>query len=448
MKKAVSRILYAMFFLFVAMFAVSCIMLMENSIGGDDGDGRNLRAVRIDDSAPQVGKYKRIEAPDLISEDMDGVCVSHYGYDALTDSSEAELYDRIARSVYNISEEPDENGKFSTRRIRLLGVHLSEAGIRRSLNAFLSDSPHVFWLDNLFGYAYSGNDTIVECYSLMDSKDCDERIGLLSEKVNEILSGLNPLMDSYEKERFLHDKLLMQCQYKDGVSGISDGWQYFTSYGALINGEAVCEGYAKAIQILMLRSGIPCYIVRGTADGVEHMWDIVQISDSWYHLDSTWDDNEDIVGYEYFNVTTEMIMNDHIISPLNSELVDRSGSTESSNFFLPECNSEQMNYYTVESFLVEGFDSINDDMLINYIVTRVKDGSRFLPIRISDELDYDQVVDKLFYSSPYKFYYYIDVANERLKDSLIIERDGIRILKNESKRTLRVRVNLGGDAAA
>ena len=64
-----------------------------------------------------------------------------------------------------------------------------------------------------------------------------------------------------------------------------------TAYGALANGEAVCEGYACAAKILLNKLGIPCDIQFGTCtDGGGHAWNLVQLEGQWYQMDVTWND--------------------------------------------------------------------------------------------------------------------------------------------------------------
>lgn len=55
-------------------------------------------------------------------------------------------------------------------------------------------------------------------------------------------------------------------------------------YGALINKECVCEGYAKAFEYLCRKSNINClYVV-----SKRHAWNYVQIAGQWYSVDTTW----------------------------------------------------------------------------------------------------------------------------------------------------------------
>ncbi len=83
-----------------------------------------------------------------------------------------------------------------------------------------------------------------------------------------------------------------------------------TPYGALVKGEAVCEGYARAVKAVLDEMGIENVLVQGVY--VEdsymgpHMWNYVRMEDSrWYLLDATMGDgitagSSTASGTEYF----------------------------------------------------------------------------------------------------------------------------------------------------
>ena len=84
--------------------------------------------------------------------------------------------------------------------------------------------------------------------------------------------------------------------------------------GALIDGRAVCDGYAKAVKMLCDAKGIPCIVVAG--DAVQngrtesHAWNYVQMEDgAWYALDTTWDDRGDHAVTSYFLVGADTLVN-------------------------------------------------------------------------------------------------------------------------------------------
>lgn len=52
----------------------------------------------------------------------------------------------------------------------------------------------------------------------------------------------------------------------------------------------VCEGYAKAFQLLCDRAGIPCILAVKMEKTGNHAWNYVKIGQLWYAVDVTWND--------------------------------------------------------------------------------------------------------------------------------------------------------------
>lgn len=121
-------------------------------------------------------------------------------------------------------------------------------------------------------------------------------------------------MTDYEKELALHDYLVTHCVYSEDANQ-QPGSDIYRAYGALVNQNAVCNGYAEAMHILMMCAEVQTQFVIGTADGIDHAWNLVQLDGSWYHLDSTWDDpkpdqrNEAL--HPYFNVNDSVMEQKH-----------------------------------------------------------------------------------------------------------------------------------------
>lgn len=122
-------------------------------------------------------------------------------------------------------------------------------------------------------------------------------------------------MTDYEKELALHDYLITHCVYseKEEQGPASD---VYRAYGALVNHDAVCNGYAEAMQLMLLSAGVHSKFVIGTADGIDHAWNLVELDGKWYHLDTTWDDPRPDQGddtlHPYFNVTDEIMAENHV----------------------------------------------------------------------------------------------------------------------------------------
>ena len=105
------------------------------------------------------------------------------------------------------------------------------------------------------------------------------------------------LPSSYEKVRAVHDFLCKRIAYTP------DEFYSHTAYGALLNGSAVCDGYALSFQRFMDVLGIPCYIATGVRNNEPHAWNLVQLDGQWYHIDVTWDDQTWGIIRDYFLIS-------------------------------------------------------------------------------------------------------------------------------------------------
>ncbi len=61
----------------------------------------------------------------------------------------------------------------------------------------------------------------------------------------------------------------------------------YTAWGALVEGKAVCQGFAQLYYRLAREAGISCRIVAGNRDGEPHAWNIVESGGVWYHVDAS-----------------------------------------------------------------------------------------------------------------------------------------------------------------
>ena len=114
-------------------------------------------------------------------------------------------------------------------------------------------------------------------------------------------SLVDPSMSEYERVKAFHDYLCDTVTYREY------GQTAHTAYGALVNHASVCQGYTQAMDLLCYLSGIDCAHIfgKGTSDGVteDHSWVRVNIGGGWYNIDTTWDDQESYISYEYFLVS-------------------------------------------------------------------------------------------------------------------------------------------------
>lgn len=199
--------------------------------------------------------------------------------------------------------------------------------------AIYRDQPQLFWIKNTLRSKYGLFSTIVEISTNSLRKNFSENQRLFRLKINDYLEGLDGLSD-FEKERKIHDRLAKNITYE-----YSDLDQ--TSFSALVKNNAVCAGYSRAFQLLMIEVGIPCFYVVGPTHYLGkskaglHAWNIVELDGEFYNLDLTWDDSYDsyapgIIGHTYYNCTDEQIGVDHDRDELSIRL--------------PACNSTRHSF--------------------------------------------------------------------------------------------------------
>lgn len=159
----------------------------------------------------------------------------------------------------------------------------------------------------------------------------------------EIIALTDESMSDYEKLKIFHDYLVLNVE-SDEEDPYSD-----SVYGALVQKKALCEGYAKAFSYLCNIAGIENIIVTGYTD-VYHMWNMVRLGDSWYHVDVGWDKPvealsaryPDMVLYQYFLAGDSVMENNRIISNML--------------FDPPSADSTDMNYFTMEDRYASAYD--------------------------------------------------------------------------------------------
>ncbi len=139
-----------------------------------------------------------------------------------------------------------------------------------------------------------------------------EAIKLYDKTVEILKITVKDGMSDYEKELKIHDYIVSHCEY--GYVDTAKKYAY-RAYGALVNGKAVCNGYAEAMALLLTCAGVENSIINGYADDEPHAWNLVCIDGSWYQVDATWDDplpdRGDFAGHMYFNVTDEIMDERH-----------------------------------------------------------------------------------------------------------------------------------------
>lgn len=192
--------------------------------------------------------------------------------------------------------------------------------LKNIFSAVVNDHPELFWVETAYAgkYVRSGQCVELDLRFNRTAQDLDSEKAYFTENADQIIAGAQNLSGNYEKERFVHDALLDKISYDPGAE------MNQSAYSALVNGQTVCAGYARAFQYILQQLGIPCYYCTGYA-GESHAWNIVALDDGYYNVDTTWDDTGSGT-YDYFNKTDEDYAGNHIRQELS--------------VYLPLCNGQ------------------------------------------------------------------------------------------------------------
>lgn len=195
-----------------------------------------------------------------------------------------------------------------------------EQQAKQLYEAFLQDNPQFFYLGGKYSFdgRQTGERKEFSTLTLTYTMNAKQRVKAkqkLETVVNEILENM-PDSGDFEKELYLHDSLAKYCRYDEQAATsktpLEEYPASFTAYGALVDGVAVCEGYSRAMQYLLLCAGMEATIITGYDEQKQaHMWNVVRVDGEQYHLDVTWNDRDDKVTHTYFNLSDEAIGKTH-----------------------------------------------------------------------------------------------------------------------------------------
>ncbi len=126
-----------------------------------------------------------------------------------------------------------------------------------------------------------------------------EQEAAVDEKVDEVLTDLDVTnKNDYQKIRATYDYICEHTVYDYDNLEDDEYKLKYTAYAALIDGKAVCQGYALLFYRLALELGVDSRLISGTGNGGAHGWNITELNDVYYNLDTTWDAGES--EYSYF----------------------------------------------------------------------------------------------------------------------------------------------------
>ncbi len=167
---------------------------------------------------------------------------------------------------------------------------------------------------------------------------------------NFIKKNIKADMNDFEKEMAVARYIQKKCKY-DYATYRGDAKKNklsYCSYNVLINGKAVCQGYAEAFQELCESAGLSTRIVSNS----NHAWNLVKLDGQWYHVDITWAD-DDSKGHKglakgYINLTDDQVSKIESHRTWKASYYDVHGTGD-----LPTADGDVYDVYTTNDYIEE-----------------------------------------------------------------------------------------------
>ena len=337
---------------------LSGLLLNTEQTNNNNTNIENLETnIQVDNNInPTVNNQEEVNTPILDpiidenpnnEQETEESIVSSYYYNQLN-SNAKKIYDGLKTNKQNLISGNyviDYDTEFNTVLNTEGGMETFSQDFQSAWNAFSYDNVDLFYIDvtkvtltsnyydigGIRTYKVSigpGENNNYFSSSFNNQSQVEDATSYL-ENIKEQMIEQTSNDDVYTKIAKVHNWLIYFISYEESETSKDE----HTIYGALRNGKAVCEGYARAFKYLMDGLNVPCVLVSGTAlnsqgETETHAWNYVQINNNWYAVDVTWDDPVVIGGgeqtndmkYRYFLKGSDNFFTDHTEDGVISEL--------------------------------------------------------------------------------------------------------------------------------
>jgi len=259
---------------------------------------------------------------------------------------------------------------------------LDTNGLNRVFQALLLDQPLLLQISSVHYTTRTLGDKPVAFIPeyRMGPVEYRERCVALARACASIAAG----GDEFERELALHDALVAMCDYTE-----EERSDKATAYGALVERSASCEGYSKAMLLLLELQGMEACIITGNAsnEGGQsggHAWNQVRVGGAWYHLDATWDDPvvegaPSGISHAYFNIPDADIAHTHELTGARNP-----------------CISVEANFYVRRGLYFQRFEKAEETVLAQRLAESLAAGGNTAELRMANDGALEDALYELF----------------------------------------------------
>ena len=322
---------------------------------------------------------------------------SRYYYSQLSDSKKA-LYNRMHEECEEYLNTQKDAESFSvqgqnyerTNYIECTGF--SKEDLQQVVYLFTISNPQYYFIRSsaaMTGYVNSDQYVALQIYDEYGVGTVRANYTVqFTNKVNNWINEINAEATDYKKVKKAHDIVCANVVYDNDLNNLE---KHQSSATAVLTGSTVCAGYAQLFSLLCNAAGVQTICVTST----EHEWNQVNLYNSWYVVDCTWDDYDDNTwGYTYLCKSDDKI---------------------SEGFHNPE------------SYLAEYRPACNTDYIGK---VSSYNGNTFYREEDENIRCYDQngamIINKFMFDGSYT--YYMQADGSTMKDRLTYHPDGVHII--------------------
>lgn len=260
--------------------------------------------------------------------------------------------------------------------------------VDRVYHAVLKDHPELFWAHNREEIYKTTFTDSSYCLFTPGYMYTDEEIQEISDSMEAAFAEVSALLPDqagdYEKTKTVYTYLIDTVEYK-----ISEHDQSIA--GSFWKKEAVCAGYAGALQYLLERLGVWCIYVDGSLAGTEtgHAWNIVQLDGQYYYVDATNGDQPEFLEGDAVQMAEHKTTIYDYLCPFPEEYEINYKPAE--EFVLPECTAHDKNFYVLNQGCFAAYDW---QEIYDYCCMRLDNGAAVIRFKFSSQDAFEEAYRK------------------------------------------------------
>ena len=223
---------------------------------------------------------------------------NNYNYVQNVSTNEVNNKQEILNMIYSIINSGDESFSFKCnydKCVEDVKEMLKDEQTVATINNFVHPYNSFYYIDIYVSEIGKITVTPKKIYS-------NEQIIEINNYIDNFKSNnINNDMSDRDKIKVFHDFIINNTIYDS-----SGNKELFNAYTLITTGKSICGGYSDIMSIYLNSLGIKNYKITSS----NHVWNLVNIDNTWLHLDVTWDDPVASDGNQYlldnfFLITTE-----------------------------------------------------------------------------------------------------------------------------------------------